>query len=566
MTVNNGIIKNICGWTAERDVLLVKRFLCLVLCLCLCLAAVPCFAGAEEEVLSKEEQIMEQARYSYTRSRATAGRASFHGYCGLMVSHQLYNLGINEWCIIQDGKNQFDYYTTMEVTTGGYYISAYYAEECTLEEALNAATKNGTRDAYNLLVGFQWTNTEAGGQYGHVVLINAILDGRVYFVESFDLSMDRMYPEGTVITCSIEEFAAYFDRWTRFDGVIRFGSGHYSDKCEELGTNVILQTRFASVLRSEPCLVGTNGCTRLRDVAAGERLHATAILKDGEQLYYRVAENGYEGYIAASAVGVLRINAEDLNAVDVVIPEVTHEGGTCRLQGEICAENAAVSAVEVLVTDSEGKLTLRERMETAGSRVSLEGLNEKLYFDLLEPGIYKVEICADAACPVVQGGQIQKQHQRISLWGQVMQVGGSLRNAKAQPTARKTAQQEYEGWVWLEDQWYFYRGGQALTGWQQLGGVDYYLDETGAAVTGWQSVDGQLRYFSGTGAVCTGWLTVEGKTTYRLADGTAATGWQQLDTGLYCFTEQGELVTGGEMTRKDTVYVLAEDGRATPKE
>ena len=544
----------------------VKRILCLVLCLCLCLAAVPCFAGAEEEVLSKEEQIMEKARYSYTRSRATAGRASFHGYCGLMVSHQLYNLGINDWCIIQDGKNQFDYYKTMEVTTGGYYINAYYAEECNLEEALNAATKNGTRDAYNLMVGFQWTNTEAGGQYGHVVLINAILDGTVYFVESFDLSLNRLYPEGTVITCTIGEFAAYFDKWTRFDGVINFGSGHYSDKCQQIGTNVILQTRFDSVLRSEPCLLGTHGCTRLRDISAGERLHATAILDDDGELYYQIQENGYTGYIAASATGVLRINAEDLNGVDVVIPEVSGQGEPCRLQGEICADNATVSAVEVLVTDSVEELTLRERMETAGSRVSLEGLNEKLCFDLLDPGVYRVEICADVACPVVLGGQISKQYQRISLRGQVLQVGGTLRNAKAQPIARKTADQEYEGWVWLEDKWYFYQGGQACTGWLNLCGVDYYLDASGAAVTGWQNIDGGLRHFSATGAVCTGWLTVDGKTTYRLADGTAATGWQQIGTGLYCFTEEGELVTGGEMTKDDTVYVLSDDGRATPKE
>lgn len=543
-----------------------KRFLCLVLCLCLCLAAVPCLAGAEQEVLSKEAQVMETARYSYTRSRATAGRTSFHGYCGLMVSHQLYNLGINDWCIIQDGKNQFDYYKTMEVTTGGYYIKAYYAEEGTLEEALNAATKNGTRDAYNLMVGFQWTNTEAGAKYGHVVLINAILDGTVYFVESFDLSLNRLHPEGTVVTCSISEFAEYFDKWTRYEGVISFGSGHYSDKCEETGTNVILQTRFDSVLRSEPCLVGTNGCTRLRDISAGERLHATAILEDEGELYYRIEEDGRTGYIAASATGVLRINAEDLNGVDVVIPEVSGQGEPCQLKGEICADNATVSAVEVMVTDSVGNLTLRERMETTGSRVSLEGLNEELYFDLLDPGVYWVEICAEVACPVVSGVQIRKQHQRISLWGQVLQVGGTLLNAKAQPVAQKTAVQEYEGWVWEEDKWYFYRDGQACTGWQRLCGVDYYLDETGAAVTGWQNIDGVMRYFSATGAVCTGWLTVDEKTTYRLDDGTAATGWQQIGTGLYCFTEEGDMVTGGEMTKDDTVYVIAEDGRAAVKE
>lgn len=552
--------------SAERGVLTVKKLLCLALCLCLVLTVLPCFASAEEEALTKEEQVIQTARQSYLRSRATAGRTSFHGYCGLMISHQLYNLGINDWCIIQDGKNQFDYYKTMEVTTGGYYINAYYAEEYMLEEALNAATKNGTRDAYNLMVGFQWTNTEAGARYGHVVLINAILDGTVYFVESFDLSLDRMYPEGTVITCSIAEFAAYFDRWTQFDGIISFGSGHYSDKCQELGTNVFLQTRFDSVLRSEPCLVGTNGCTRLRDVAAGERLHATAILDDDGKLYYRIREGDRTGYIAAGAVGVLRINPEDLDTGDIRFPEVIDQGERVTPQGTVYAENAAVSAVEILVTDSMENLVLRERLEVSGSRVSLEGLGELLYFDLLEPGVYWVELCADVECPAVMGSDTRKFNGRVTLWGQVLQVGGGLRNAKAQPTGQKSVAQEHEGWIWEDGRWYLYRDAQAVTGWVKQYGVSYYLDDTGAAVTGWQNMDGAMRWFSDTGAMCTGWLTLDGSTTYRLEDGTAAVGWQQIGTALYYFSEEGTLVTGGEMTKDDTVYVLADDGRATVKE
>lgn len=403
-----------------------KRFLCLLLCACLLAVAFCCPVSAQTEELSLREQVIGQAKSSYSRSRVTAEKESFNGFCGLMTSHQLYNLKINTYCISNDGNMQFDYYKDLEVTTGGYYPTAYGADQYTLEEALNAVSRDGMKDVFNILVGFQWSNTEAGSQYGHAVLINAILDGMCYFVESFDLSLNTYHPEGSVIVCSIADFAGYFAQWTAFEGIIHFGTGVYSDACDTVETDVTVQVRFESQLRSQPCLVGQNDCVRIRSVAAGEQLRATGILTDKlGQRYYRIEEGGVQTYIAAGAVCAQQVNLKDLVLEDPAAPR-RYRGGPHMVSGTVIAKSGSISAVEVRVTDSAGVPALRERAEVQGSRVDVACLNESLYFDLLDPGSYTVEIYADSAMPVVVGGQIQMHYSRVRLWRQTMQTGTDI--------------------------------------------------------------------------------------------------------------------------------------------
>lgn len=412
-----------CGF-AGKGCARVKKIVSFIVCLCLLAGVLCCPVRAEEEPLSLREQVVEQAKSSYYRSLYSAQKESFAGYCGLMTSHQLYNLKINTWCITNDGKNQFDYYKDLEVTTGGYYPTPYGADQYTLEQALNTLSRYGKKDVFNILVGFQWTNTEAGAKYGHAVFINAILDGMVYFVESFDCSLNTFHPEGSVIVCSISDFVGYFSARTMFDGIIHFGTGSYSDSCDTLGTNVTVVARFASQLRSQPCLVGQNDCVSVRSVAAGERLRATGILTDklGQQ-FYRIQEGDTPCYIAASAVCAVGVGPEDLMLEDLYLPEFLPGQMRRNISGAVVAQNGAVGAVEVLVTDENGQPVLRERAEASGCRWEIGCLNESLCFDLLEPGIYTVEIYADSAAPALVGGQIQVQYSRTRLWEQKMLIG-----------------------------------------------------------------------------------------------------------------------------------------------
>ena len=532
-----------------------------LLALVLSLAALPVTAFADEAeqtpALTKQEQIIRSTRQSYVRSLYSAGKESFAGFCGLMTSHQLYNMGINKVLVVKDGNKQYDYYSTLGMTDAGYHIAAYPATEFSLEEALNHVSRNGTRDVYNMIVGFQWTNTEAGGRYGHACVINAIIDGTVYFVESFYTSLGGN--EGNVIQCSIAEFAWLFDGWTSYEGLIHFGD--YSILCEEYEGDVFLRTRFTTTLRSQPCVIGSGGCQRLRNVSAGELLYGTAVIKDPRgQLFYRVSDGARTGYVAATAVITAQLGQQGLSTVDLSLPETMAEGEDPTVSGTVSAACGAVGSVEICISDPVGVIVLRERVETQGKTASLDILNEPLYLDLLETGVYRVEVYADAAAAVVQEGRLQNRYQRVLLASRQLQVGQAEEESLELPKEKPL-----EGWLQRDGNWYCYRRGKAVTGWVSYWGVEYYLDDTGAAVTGWQEIEGWRRYFSATGAMCTGWLTEPEGTYYLSEDGTAVTGWWEKFGKKYYFDEQGLLQTKGEIQDGETVYVIAPDGTATEK-
>ena len=544
-----------------------RKTLALCLCLCLLFAAIPGITYATEETaeqapLTKEEAAIAEARASYINSCATAGRRSFHGYCGLMTSHQMYNLKINTSCISNDGNDQFDYYEYMEKTSGGYYVRPYNSSQYSLRQALETITGGGARDAYNILVGFQWTNSENGGYFGHAVFINAILDGVVYFVESFNCPLGG--PEGTVITCSIGEFADYFDRWTIFDGVIHFGK-RYSDVVPYDSTDLFVQTRFESTLRSEPCMIGEKDCVRLRSVAAGERLRVTGIYREAYSAYYRVQTNDGYGFISAGAVSPIRINSESLKLTDLQLPRSWEAGKPIAVSGTVSAEYGSVASVEIFVTDTEGTPILRELQDTKGNQANLSVLNEDLIFELLDPGVYLVSFYANIGCPVVSGTDLYLQYQRSLLETRTLYLGVEPNGAREiTPPEREKSQKD--GWVYENDTWYLYENNTPCTGWTELMGVRYYTDNTGAVMTGMQEIQGKKIYFSASGAMVTGWLQLDGKTYYLDQEGSPVTGWQSLLTGLYCFGEDGALITEGQLIRDGITYQVAADGRATVKE
>lgn len=291
---------------------------------------------AAESAQIRDEGLVQEARQLYQQCLYSSGRESFYGMCGLMTSYQLWRLGINESLEVYDGNKQFDAYKNLKVTTGGHNVKVYSAEDCSLLAALNSITQNGTRPARNILVGFQWTSTQAGGSYGHACVINAIEDGTVYFTESFDYAMGKL--EGQVITCSVEEFADFFDGWTKYEGCIDFGTKQYANTCAADETDLFVQLRFDSNLRSQPCLIGQNDCRRLRSLTAGELLHATGVYTsgDGDQ-FYRIDDGGVTGYVSANAVHLAEANLQTERA-DPITDGWVYANGTwyCYENGVPC--------------------------------------------------------------------------------------------------------------------------------------------------------------------------------------------------------------------------------------
>lgn len=538
----------------------------LIVCIAL-FAALTTAAKAADAPLTKEQAVINEARRVYSACQYTAGRRSFAGYCGLMTSHQLYNMGINESLIVWGGNQQFDYYKGMDKTTGGHYIKAYPAPDYTLKEALNTITNGGTRDAYNLLIGFQWTNTEAGRKYGHACVINAILDGTVYFTESFYTSIGGA--EGNVSQCSIDKFAEYFGSWTVFEGVIDFGTGQYADLCETYETNIYVRTRFASTLRSQPCLVGKNDCKQMRSLQSGELLLVSAVCKepDSNMLYYRVEDGEGQGYVAAGAVSIVQYNGGNLEGKNIQMPDFLETGKPLSIKGNVAARKAMIGDLEVIVSDFTGNVVLQAQQPVNGYTCGFMVINAQMAEQGLNEGIYRVQIFGEAACNIVNGTQLDIGYVRELVCEQALEVGEKPKGEKTQllPPSEQS-QTVADGWVLENGIWHCYQQGQARTGWVEELGVRYYLDETGAVTTGWANVEGMKLYFSPTGALCTGWLATKDGTVYLQQYGGLAQGWQTIQGYKYFFDESNFLVTEGIQRYNGVRHEIQPDGRAIPIE
>lgn len=539
-----------------------RKLLAIVLSVILLLSILPSGAVAIAEGLSEDEAIRREVHRIYNKCLASAGKSSFYGYCGQMTSLQLYHLGItNGGDGNFDGKDQFDYYSAMPVTSGGYRATAYSSVEYTLEEALMAITREGTRNAANILVGFEATNTEAGSLYGHALVIHRIVNGTVYYVENFPTSLAGA--EGNVISCSIQTFVKFYEDWTTFDGAVHFGTKEYNDSCQAYGTDLYVRTRFASTLRSEPCLLTENDCLRLRTLTSGELLHATAVYRNTRgEWYYRVDDGERSGYVAANAVSVAQVSPEALTLKELTVPVMVDPGKNIQLGGSVNAENGAVSGLRMTVTDASGQVRRDVSLAAAGVSCQLRPLSSKMGISGLENGRYILTIYGTASCVAVRGAGLEIRSCEIPVHSQVLTIGPISRNVDQQPLLTKETP---DGWFLESGKWYCYRDGVPVTGWETYLGATYYLDETGAVTTGWAEIEGQMRYFSATGALCTEWVTTEAGTYYWYRNGNLAKGWQKLQGKLYCFDDTGLLLTDCTAERDGKTYTIDRSGVATQK-
>lgn len=479
-----------------------RKFLSLLACVCLLICLLPNTVQATQTD-SQIDSICKEARRVYYYSLSTAGRSSFQGFCGLMVSHQLYHMGINRSIEVYDGNKQYDVYSQKEQTSGGFYPTAYPADTYTLAQALNAITRNGTRDAYNILVGFEKTNTASGAIYGHACMINAIIDGTVYFVESFYTSMAG--PEGAVIACSIEEMDAYFSPWMTLEGVVHFGNGDYADRCQSYETDIFVRTRFASALRSQPCVLEENGCQKVRDLMPGEILHVLGVFQnDLGETYYQVVEDGQTGYVMANATVFLQVNQENMMLHDHSIPVGIPQGREIALSGYVSAIRGNLKAVTVKVTDTAGNVL--RHADLKGGCVTADLSNIQLGLDTLEKGTYEISIYGTSQYITCQGPALDVMTHEMLLYQNILQIGKfNGITTKGKELADTT---DLDGFVWRNGKWYVYQNGMPRTGWFTYFGITYYANEEGLLATNWTELDGKLYYFTENGCLYTGYLTL----------------------------------------------------------
>lgn len=537
-----------------------KRVIAIALCLVLLVGVLPMGAGAVTQ--EEEYEICTQLRSLYRQVQYRSGYRNLRGLCGLMTSYQLHILGIDETLQMYNGNQQYDAYKNLALTTGGFRVDAYSAKEYNMEEALATATHNGTRDAYNILLGFQWTNTEAGAYYGHANMVHTIQDGTVFFMEGYNSMFGG--PAGTPIVCTIPELVDFYDDWTSLEGVIVFGNKSWLDSCREVAADLFVQAQETTKLLSQPCEVGDNACESLRTVAKGERLRATALYEtpDGDW-YYQIEDGAALCYVSADAVQLLRMNDEDVRLLDAQMPQQLKKRKDFDLTGKVVSQHNLMNGLHIAVKDMEGNVVQETQLNHESRMYSLNKrqLNRALRFQNLDEGTYTLEIRAELLNHYVEDGILCGEAKSVLLCSEAFGVGVEPEQSLGRDVTPKSHATD-AGWIYEGDTWYYYRDGKPCTGWVCESGLDYYLRPDGSVTTGWAKINGKDRYFTATGAMRTGWMEENGETYYLLYNGEKAVSWREIDGVRYCFDENGRMLRSTCVSTDEGWYVIADDGSA----
>ena len=513
-----------------------KRILAMVLTVALFMSF---FAFPANAATSSEETALRQMiTKTYKRLRASNGYDSYSGYCGKMAAYTLYYLGVDKKVHVHNGKDEYDAYKDLEKTTGGHMVETYPAAEYTLEEALNAISEGGTRDVYNILVGFQRTNTAAGKKYGHAVVIYGILNGNVYFTESFQ---HLNVAEGKPIVCTIKEFVKSYSGWTTFEGVIHFGTKRYADFCTGYPADLFVKTLETTPVYSIPSTADVSGYTakQLTTALPKERLEVIGLYQnDMGKWFYEVNYGGATGFVETEKTEVIRFNfghtASGFNA-----PEALQKGKDFTVGGTVVARQGGLTELTVSIIDRKGNVLQSSRLEKDGAMGTVtKAINEEMAFDKLEMGVYTYTVTCLLVNYYVSGGELLSQTETVTLVKKDFAVG----NVELPTVQEQLPEAEIlNGWFYEANtgKWKFYENGALAQGWIFDNGADYYILEDGTAATGCVEINGEKRYFTPTGALRTGWYETEKGTYYLLSNGAQAKGWHKISGIFSYFGEDG---------------------------
>lgn len=510
------------------------------------------------------EQMEEQVSTIYRRSLSGSGRRNFNGYCGTLVSWQLYLLGVEAVMRPRNGNDHYDAYRGRYTTTGGYSIQHYPAPQYTMRSALNAITNNGTQDAYNLLVGFQKTNTAAGMKYGHALVIHAILDGTVYFVECFDSSVGGVFrSEGETIVCTIDEFCRYYEHWTQFEGVAYFGVKNYADMCRRFPSHMEALVVKDAAVYEEPCDPGVNDPDAWADVLAGQWVEITGLYQTPNGKYwYAVEWKGQTGYMEAETLSPEKFLTSDVTLSKLRVPLNIHVGYSFVVQGMVTSTLTQLDSVNVSAHTSTGGYGGTAEANYGSVQLSTPAIDSCLPFSRMEAGTYTLTVRASVTNHVLENGQPvaksawvvlhQSQFQMVTNWNTYYKIQFDGNGGEAELDQLAAAPETAVGMLPIAR-----RSGYAFAGWALDAAGTEPVDKNTVFTSdttlyaqwteghtgegGWHHTENGSHYCDGETAA-EGWFEYEGLSFYQYADGTLATGWAWIDGGLRYFNAAGALV------------------------
>lgn len=283
-----------------------KKLLCFILCVSTLIPCLPINIGAAVEIPT-DKSLLERVEYYYAWAKRYNNNESFKNYCAHYVNLQLQLLGINKKYVGGNGNDEYDNYKNLQRSQGGRKIHNYPANNANFKDILYEISSLGPV-VTDVLVGFQWTNTNAGKKYGHTFFIHGIIGEYVYFSDSFTFTFGgKTYKEGTPIKWTIDQVVAYYGRSSHYtvEGLIWFedealsqalgmetdgssggtagGTSGGSQSTITTGAGVYEITYSSGMrLRSGP---GTN-YTSLEVIPNGASVYVTEVQGDWGYLYY----------------------------------------------------------------------------------------------------------------------------------------------------------------------------------------------------------------------------------------------------------------------------------------
>lgn len=171
------------------------------------------------------EEVTQQITETYQAIYARNGYSSFSGMCGMFVRCSVEQRGLtSSWELSGNGNQWFPKMQQLSKTSQGYTIETAAGTNC-IDQLI--AAHNG-RNLYDIVVGFSQGMGSQGKLYGHVLFIHAVINGVIYYCESFNSSILGA-PEGGVLRKTITEFKNYYLN----SGCVFAGAGHFYKEGEE---------------------------------------------------------------------------------------------------------------------------------------------------------------------------------------------------------------------------------------------------------------------------------------------------------------------------------------------
>ncbi|EOU1989209.1 hypothetical protein C4D27_10625 [Clostridium perfringens] len=102
-----------------------------------------------------------------------------------------------------------------------------------------------------------------------------------------------------------------------------------------------------------------------------------------------------------------------------------------------------------------------------------------------------------------------------------------------------------------------------VTGWKELGGIWYYLNESGAMVKGWQTISGKTYYFNDSGHMLVGKQVIDGRNyNFNTSGQLDSTNWVKSNNKWYYY-ENGKMITGWKLINGEWYYLESNGVMAT---